>query len=80
LIFGGLKGLCASLAVYLAKCGAKHLAVISRSGYTEKKSQGVVREIRALGRQVDLLSANVSVISDVEKAFSQSTGSIGGII
>ncbi|KAJ5947430.1 hypothetical protein N7466_000445 [Penicillium verhagenii] len=80
LIVGGLKGLCASLAVYLAKCGAKYLAVISRSGHTDEKSQGVVREIQALGCQIDLLSADVSVMSDVEKAFSQTAVPIGGIV
>jgi hypothetical protein len=73
-------GLCASLAVYLAKCGAKHLVVMSRSGHTDEKSQGVVREIQALECQTDLLSAAVSVMSDVEKAFSETMMPIGGII
>lgn len=80
LIVGGLKGLCASLAVYLAKCGAKHLAVISRSGHTDEKSQGVVREIQALGCEIDLLSGDVSIKDDVEKAFRQTTVPIAGII
>ncbi|CAI7593555.1 unnamed protein product [Penicillium palitans] len=80
LIVGGLKGLCASLAVYLAKCGAKHLAVISRSGHADEKSQGVVREIQALGCEIDLLSGDVSIKDDVEKAFRQTTVPIAGIV
>ncbi|RYP44476.1 hypothetical protein DL768_009047 [Monosporascus sp. mg162] len=80
LIVGGLKGLCGSLAVYLAKSGAKHLAVISRSGHSDQKSQGVVREINALGAQIDLLTADVCSPNDVERAFEQTTVRIGGII
>ncbi|RYP61239.1 hypothetical protein DL771_010199 [Monosporascus sp. 5C6A] len=80
LIVGGLKGLCGSLAVYLAKSGAKHLAVISRSGHSDQRSQGIVREINALGAQIDLLTADVCSAKDVERAFEQTTIRIGGII
>ncbi|TVY51056.1 Fumagillin dodecapentaenoate synthase [Lachnellula cervina] len=80
LIVGGLKGLCASLAVYMAKNGAKHLAVISRSGHSDEKSQGVVKEIETLGCQIDLLSADVAIASDVEKAFHATTLPIAGIV
>jgi len=80
LIVGGLKGLCASLVVYMAKNGAKHLAVISRSGHSDEKSQGVVKEIEALGCQIDLLSADVAIASDVEKAFQATTVPIAGIV
>ncbi|RFU25348.1 hypothetical protein B7463_g10989, partial [Scytalidium lignicola] len=80
LIVGGLKGLCGSLAVYMAKNGAKHLAVISRSGHSDEKSQGVVKEIKALGSKIDLLSTDVAVASDVEKAFRAATVPIAGII
>jgi NAD(P)-dependent dehydrogenase (short-subunit alcohol dehydrogenase family) len=80
LIVGGLKGLCASLAVYLAKSGAKHLAVISRSGHSDEKSQGVVKDIRALGCEIDLLRADVANLSEVERALSQTTVPIAGIV
>lgn len=66
--------------MYLAKCGAKHLAVISRSGHADEKSQGVVREIQALGCEIDLLSGDVSIKDDVEKAFRQTTVPIAGIV
>jgi NAD(P)-dependent dehydrogenase (short-subunit alcohol dehydrogenase family) len=80
LIVGGLKGLCGSLAIYLAKHGAKHLVVISRSGHADEKSQGVLKNINALGCQVDLAKGDVSVLEDVQRAFKQSTVPIGGII
>jgi hypothetical protein len=39
-----------------------------------------VREINALGAHIDLITADVSVASDVESAFQQTTVPIGGII
>jgi hypothetical protein len=80
LIVGGLKGLCASLAVYLAKNGAKNLAVISRSGHNDEKSEGAIKEIEGLGCQIDLFSADIAVASDVEKAFHATTLPIAGIV
>ena len=73
LIVGGLKGLCGSLAVFLAKNGARHLAILARSGYQDPKSQGVVREIEAQGCRVQLLVGDVSVAGDVEAAVSAIT-------
>lgn len=80
LIVGGLKGLCGSLAVYLAKNGAKHLAVMSRSGYDDDKSKGVIKVIRTFGASIDLLVGDVSVLEDVRRCFGQTTVPIGGII
>jgi NAD(P)-dependent dehydrogenase (short-subunit alcohol dehydrogenase family) len=80
LIVGGLRGLCGSLAVYMAMSGAKHLAVMSRSGYADDRSRGVIKQINALGAHIDLLTADVTVASDVERAFRQTIVPIGGII
>ncbi|WYZ45768.1 hypothetical protein EsH8_VIII_001084 [Colletotrichum jinshuiense] len=80
LIVGGLRGLCGALAIYLAKSGAKHLAVISRSGHTDEKSRSIVKQIRALGSNIDLLTADVTSKGDVQRAFNQTTFPIGGII
>ncbi|KAK1579370.1 reducing type I polyketide synthase [Colletotrichum navitas] len=80
LIVGGLRGLCGALAVYLAKSGAKHLAVISRSGHTDEKSRAIVKQIRALGSSIDLLTADVTSKGDVQRAFNQTAFPIGGII
>ncbi|KAJ5137885.1 reducing type I polyketide synthase [Penicillium atrosanguineum] len=80
LIVGGLRGLCGALAIYLAKSGAKHLAVISRSGHTDEKSRSIVKQVRALGSSIDLLTADVTNPSDVQRAFNQTTFLVGGII
>ncbi|GIZ44216.1 hypothetical protein CKM354_000742000 [Cercospora kikuchii] len=80
LIVGGLRGLCGSLAVYLAKSGARRLAVMSRSGYADDKSRGVLKQIAALGAHIDLLTADVTKSEDVRRAFAETTVPIAGII
>ncbi|KAJ6023925.1 Acyl transferase/acyl hydrolase/lysophospholipase [Penicillium herquei] len=80
LIVGGLRGLCASLAIYLAQNGAKHLAVLTRSGHADKQSQRTVRDLHALGCQVDLLRGDVSNLSHVRSAFAATRVPIGGIV
>lgn len=80
LIVGGLKGLCGSLALYLARSGAKHLVILSRSGYDDDRSQGVLRNIYAEGCQVDLVTGDVSVLADVQRTFKDATAPIAGVI
>ncbi|KAI0467452.1 PKSKA1 [Xylaria cf. heliscus] len=80
LIVGGLKGLCGSLAIYLAKSGAKQLAVISRSGHDDEKSRGIIKQINALGAHIDLLTADITSAEDVEAAFRKTSVAIAGII
>lgn len=80
LIVGGLRGLCGALAIYLAKSGAKHLAVISRSGHTDEKSRSIVKQIKALGSSIDLLTADVTSKGDVQRVFNQTTFPVRGII
>lgn len=80
LIVGGLKGLCGSLAIYLARIGVKHLVILSRSGYDDKRSQAVLHDIYAEGCQVDLVKGDVSSLEDVQRTFKSSSVPIGGII
>ena len=80
LIVGGLKGLCGSLAVHLAKSGAKHLAVIGRSGYDDDRSKSIIKDIHALGGSIDLLKGDVSNLDDVRRCFGEISKPIRGII
>ena len=80
LLVGGLKGLCGSLAVYLARNGARSLTVVSRSGYGDEKSRAVLQDLEALGAHVDLVQGDVANLHDVRHAFDQSTKPIAGII
>ena len=80
LIVGGLKGLCGSLAAYLARNGARYLVILSRSGYNDARSQGVLKDIYAVGCKVDLVQGDVSSVEDIRRTFKSSSVPIGGII
>ena len=80
LIVGGLKGLCGSLAIYLAGLGARCLTIMARSGYDDDRSQGVLRNIYAKGCKVSLITGDVANLADVRRAFDESSMPIGGVI
>ncbi|WYZ35337.1 hypothetical protein EsH8_I_001613 [Colletotrichum jinshuiense] len=79
-IIGGLKGVCGSLAIHLARQGAKYLSIMSRSGYEDHMSQSVVRDLKGLGCSIDLLQGDVSLIDDVKRCFEKVSAPVGGII
>ncbi|KAL8903529.1 MAG: hypothetical protein Q9207_003863 [Kuettlingeria erythrocarpa] len=80
IIVGGLKGLCGSLAVYLARLGARHLVVLSRSGYSDAKSQAVTANLHSLGVSTQLVQGDVSNAEDVRSMFQMAAKPIGGVI
>ncbi|RYO78215.1 hypothetical protein DL763_009737 [Monosporascus cannonballus] len=80
LFVGGLRGISGSLAIHLASHGAKHIAVMSRSGHEDKISQSIAHNIKALGCSLDLLQGDVNSISDVRRVFSEVSAPVGGII
>ena len=75
-----LRGLCGGLAIYLAQQGAKHLAVMSRSGYADVKSRLAIKQITALGCHIDLLIADVTSAKAVTEAMQRTTVPVVGII
>ena len=80
LIVGGLKGLCGSLAIFLARHGAKHLVILSRSGFNDEKSKTILVHLDTLGTHVDLVQGDVANPQDVQQMFQHSTKPIAGII
>lgn len=80
LISGGFKGLCGSLAIYMARQGAKNIVALSRSGHDDKVSQSVVHQLAALGTTVDLIRGDVTNIDDVRRAFNEASMPIAGLI
>ncbi|KAH0436371.1 polyketide synthase [Colletotrichum camelliae] len=48
-IVGGLKSLCGSLAIHLARHGAKHIISVSRSGIDDVASQKAIKNCTAYG-------------------------------
>ena len=80
LVVGGLKGLCGSLAVSLARSGARHLIIMSRSGGDDERSQRVIRDLEALGAQVQIAKGDVSDLDDTRRVFKESSRPIKGVI
>lgn len=52
LIVGGLKGLCGSLAIHMARHGARHIIVMSRSGTNNEASARVIENCAAYGCEI----------------------------
>ncbi|KAK4223155.1 hypothetical protein QBC38DRAFT_58577 [Podospora fimiseda] len=69
LIVGGLKGLCGSVAVHLARHGARHITVISRSGVDDPASARIIQNCAAYGCEVSSASGDVGDLEFVKKVF-----------
>ncbi|KAF2177304.1 ketoacyl-synt-domain-containing protein [Zopfia rhizophila CBS 207.26] len=80
LIVGGLKGLCGSLAVDMARHGARNVVILGRSGYDDPRSQTVLKDPAAEGCHVDLIRGDVSRIDHVRRVFQNASKPVGGII
>ena len=79
-IVGGLKGLCGSLAVLLARQGAKNIIAMSRSGCSDERSLKVVANCNACGCEVQGAKADVSDMTDVRRVFQNAKFPIAGVI
>ncbi|KAG8163144.1 hypothetical protein KVR01_007622 [Diaporthe batatas] len=69
LIVGGLKGLCGSLAVHMARHGARHIIVCSRSGIDDEMSQRIVRDCRSYMCEVSGQKGDVCEVAFVRRVF-----------
>ncbi len=79
-IVGGLKGLCGSLAIYLAKHGAKNIVAMSRSGCSDERSRKVIMNCSALGCEIQEATVDVNSFSDVKMAFQRAKYPVAGVI
>ncbi|KAI0421157.1 putative polyketide synthase [Xylaria grammica] len=80
LIVGGLKGLCGSLAVDMARHGARNLVIMSRSGYGDPRSRGVLKDLENYGCRADLVRGDVAKVEDVRLAFIKATRPVAGVV
>ncbi|RYP39087.1 hypothetical protein DL767_002350 [Monosporascus sp. MG133] len=81
LIVGGLKGLCGSLAIHMARHGARHLIVCNRSGTTDDASARVVRSCLTYGCEVTEARGDVGDADFVRRIFkSAHPKRIAGVI
>lgn len=69
LIVGGLKGLCGSVAVHLARHGARHIIVMSRSGTNDEASAKVIQNCAAYGCAVTDAKGDVGDMDFVRRFF-----------
>ncbi len=70
LITGGLGGLGFTVARWLVERGARHLALVGRSGPSES-AQAAIQELEQAGAQVRVLQADVSQKEQVAKALAE---------
>lgn len=80
LIVGGLKGLCGSLAIHMARSGARRIIACSRSGISDDASTKVIMNCRAYGCEVVDAKGDVGDWDFVRRVFEEASPSIAGVI
>ncbi|KAK3400724.1 hypothetical protein B0T20DRAFT_390600 [Sordaria brevicollis] len=82
LMVGGLKGLCGSLALHMARHGAKHIISCSRSGTSDAISTRIIKGCHAYGCAVSEAKGDVANWSFVRSLFRKHRGArrVAGII
>ncbi|KAI0197885.1 putative polyketide synthase [Astrocystis sublimbata] len=80
MIVGGLRGLCGSLALDMARHGARSLVVLSRSGTNDSKSQAVLKDLEAHGCHTESVCGDVADLDDVHRAFKSAAMPVAGVI
>jgi NADPH:quinone reductase-like Zn-dependent oxidoreductase len=80
LMIGALGGIGRSLSMWMFSRGARKFTFLNRSGVANTRSAQLVKDLQALGAEVDVMQGDVSVSSDVEKAVNNLSYPLGGII
>jgi acyl transferase domain-containing protein/acyl carrier protein len=71
LITGGFGGFGKVLARWLAKCGAKHLVLSSRSGASTPEAKDFVHELRGAGVEIRIIQADAGSAKDVTRLLGE---------
>ncbi|KAK8033522.1 polyketide synthase [Apiospora marii] len=81
LIVGGLKGLCGSVAIHLARSGAKHIIACSRSGTNDDASARIIQGCATYGCRISEARGDIADPAFVKSMFDSARGHrIAGII
>ncbi|KAL8918766.1 MAG: hypothetical protein Q9208_007163 [Pyrenodesmia sp. 3 TL-2023] len=80
LIVGGLKGACGTLAIHMAKHGARHIIVSSRSGISDEASIRIVDSCLLYGCEVIEAKGDVGNSESVRRLFKSANPRIAGIV
>jgi NAD(P)-dependent dehydrogenase (short-subunit alcohol dehydrogenase family) len=79
-MIGGLKGLCGSLAIHMARSGARRIIACSRSGLDDDASTKVIKNCRAYGCEVVDAKGDVGDQVFVKRVFKEASLPIMGVI
>ena len=82
-MIGCLGGLGRSLAQWMVQRGARNLIFMGRSGASKPAAKNLVTDITEEGGNVNIVSGDVCVASDVQSLISTALkrfGSIGGVV
>ncbi|KAL8841188.1 MAG: hypothetical protein Q9170_001042 [Blastenia crenularia] len=80
LIVGGLKGACGTLAIHMAKYGARHIIISSRSGISDEASVRVVDSCLLYGCEVIEAKGDVGNYESVRRLFKSANPRVAGIV
>lgn len=80
LIVGGLKGLCGSVAVHLARHGARNILVMSRSGTSDEASTRVIAHCAGWHCKIVEAKGDVGNFDFVRSVFQSASPKITGVI
>jgi len=80
LIVGGLKDLCGSVAIHLARHGARHIIVMSRSGTNDEASARVIAHCAGYGCEVIETKGDADDLEFVRSVFKSASHTIAGVI
>ncbi|OHW97941.1 polyketide synthase [Colletotrichum incanum] len=79
-IAGGFRGLNGSLAVFLARNGAKNIVAMARSAPDDERTRKIIWDCNSLGCNVEFSQGDITNISDVRRAFSNASLPVVGVI
>ena len=80
LLVGGLGGLGRSAAVWLAERGAGCIIFLSRSARSSAANDSIVREVEALGCEVQLFAGSVTDAAITENVVANAAKPIAGVV
>ncbi|KAF9889692.1 hypothetical protein FE257_006998 [Aspergillus nanangensis] len=80
LVVGGLRGIGPSIVRWMVEYGARHFVFLSRTAGQVEEDQCLNRELESMGCHVVMVSGSVIDAPAVERAISQSSRPIAGVI
>ena len=60
--------------------GARKFVFLNRSGIERESAKQLVNELKVAGAEVKVVRGDISIMSDVEKAFAELSTPLGGIV